>query len=281
MPKIKLDVIGDPIGHSKSPIIHETVLGEMGLDYEYRKVNVKKGQLDKYLAEVKYDGICGFNLTMPHKVDILPYLDEIDPEARAFSSVNTVKVKDGQLIGYNTDGKGFVQAIYDLGFDISGKNIVILGAGGVASTIALKCELDGAEKVTVLNRTPYAAQAIVEKLNNCRGLSGTLTTDDISEAVTDCDILVNATPLGMYGVDADFEDFSFFDSLKCGALVYDLIYNPEETNFLKQAKSRGFETLNGLNMLIYQGIWADKLFLDMSLDFVYLKKQIENKLKKL
>lgn len=282
MQKMRLDVIGDPIEHSKSPIIHETVLEEQGLDFEYRKVKVEKGGLKEYIDEAKRLGVCGFNVTMPHKKDIMEFLDGTDTEALLFDSVNTVEIKDGRLFGYNTDGRGFVQAIYDLGFEICGKNVVILGAGGVASTIALKCEIEGAKKITVLNRTLSSAQTIAAELDEyeCEAIAEELTTPNITNAMPDCDILVNATPLGMSGIENNFEDFSFFDSLKTGALVYDLIYNPEETEFLKEANLRGFKILNGLNMLIYQGIWADKIFLKKDLDFLYLKRKIETKLKK-
>jgi len=283
MQKMRLDVIGVPIEHSKSPIIHETVLEELGLDFEYRKVNVKKGGLKEYIDEAKRLGVCGFNVTMPHKKDIMEFLDGTDTEALLFDSVNTVEIKDGRLFGYNTDGRGFVQAIYDLGFEICGKNVVILGAGGVASTIALKCEIEGAKKITILNRTLSSAQTIAAELDEyeCEAIAEELTTPNITNAMSDCDILVNATPLGMSGIENNFEDFSFFDSLKTGALVYDLIYNPEETEFLKEANLRGFKILNGLNMLIYQGIWADKIFLKKDLDFLYLKRKIETKLKKI
>ncbi len=280
MQKTRLDVIGDPIEHSKSPIIHETVLAELGIEFEYRKIKVEKGHLEEYLDQAKKLGICGFNVTMPHKTDVLQYLDEIDDEARKYASVNTVKIKDGKIFGYNTDGRGFVQAICDLGFEICGKNVVILGAGGVASTIALKCEIEGAKKITVLNRTLSTAQKITDELDECESRAGELTLENITAAMTDCDILVNATPLGMSGIADNFKDFSFFDLLKSGALVYDLIYNPEETEFLKEAKMRGFKTLNGLNMLIYQGVLADKIFLEKDLDSAYLREKIQAKLKK-
>lgn len=279
MQKIKLDVVGDPIGHSKSPVIHETVLDMLGLDYDYRKVCVKKGHLSEYLNEVREKGIDGFNLTMPHKQDIIPYLDCIDKEALAFDSVNTVKVKDGKLLGYNTDGRGCVWAIEEKGYTCKDKNIVILGAGGVVSTVALKMELEGAAKITILNRTLTTAEDIVKSINHAKTYAGTLTNKNIADAARDCDILINGTPLGMKGIDADFEDFTFLDSLKNGALVYDLIYNPPMTNLLTEAKCRGFEVVNGFGMLIYQGLLADEIFLEQSLDFAPFKEEIENKLK--
>ncbi|MBQ9756941.1 MAG: shikimate dehydrogenase [Clostridia bacterium] len=281
MQKIKLDIVGDPVSHSKSPIIHSTVLTGLGLDFEYRRVCVKKGELEDYLAEAQELGINGFSLTMPHKKDIIEFLDFIDDEAMLFGSVNTVKVKDGRLLGYNTDGRGFAQSVFDYGFDFTEKNIVIFGAGGAASTVALKSEMEGAKKITILNRTLSSAESIAKRLKKCKTDVGTLTLDSISEAAHDCDIFINATPLGMSGVSVDFEDFSFFDSLKMGSLVFDLIYNPSETTFLKEAKRRGFDTLNGFGMLIYQGLWADKFFLEMPIDFPVLKEKIEAELKKI
>ncbi len=282
MTKIKLDVVGDPIDHSKSPVIHETVLEELNIDHEYRKVRVEKGQLEQYLAEVHQKGICGFNLTMPHKQDILPYLDYIDNEALVFNSVNTVKVKDGKLLGYNTDGQGCIWAIEEKGYSCKGKNIVILGAGGVVSTVALKMALEDASSITVLNRTLTSANALAENVLLRTGKevnTGELTTQNMVAVAKDCDILINGTPLGMEGIDSDFEDFSFLDSLNKGALVYDLIYNPAMTNLLKEAHSRGFNPLNGFGMLIYQGLLADEIFLDNRLELALLKEKIENKLK--
>jgi shikimate dehydrogenase len=285
--KIRLDVVGDPIDHSKSPLIHETVLESLHIPYEYRKVRVEKGHLPEYLAEASKIGIGGFNLTMPHKQDILPYLDFIDDEARIFNSVNTVYAKDGKLYGYNTDGRGFVYAMSKAGHCAKDKSIVILGAGGVVSTIAFKMGLEQAKKVTILNRTLSAAQKIVEAVTAEKSTCKTefycdsLTFDNIAAALTDCDILVNGTPLGMEGVPHNFEDLSFLDLLKKDALVYDLIYNPFETALLKKAKSLDIDTLNGFGMLVYQGLLADEIFLNRSLKLEEYKDKIENKLKNL
>ncbi len=275
---LKLDVIGDPIGHSKSPLIHGTVLDTLGISYKYRKVRVAKGELASYIDEAKAVGISGFNLTMPHKADIIPYLDFIDKEAEIFHSVNTVHIKSGKLYGYNTDGNGFISAMAQIGICAKNKNVVFLGAGGVASTLALKMKFEGAKSITVLNRTLSSAEAIVKKLDmSAQALP--LTYENINSEVQNCDILVNATPLGMEGIAKDFEDLSFMDNLKNGALVYDLIYNPEETQFLKAAKKRGFKTLNGMGMLIYQGLLADEIFLDRKLDFLTIGEKIQIKLK--
>ena len=282
MQKIRLDVVGDPIDHSKSPVIHETVLESLGLDYEYRKIRIKKGHLPEYLKEVREKSINGFNLTMPHKQDILPYLDFIDEEALVYDAVNTVTVKDGRLLGYNTDGRGCVWAVEEKGYTCKGKNIVIFGAGGVVSTVALKMVLEKASSITVLNRTLSSAEALAKNIFERTATKiniGKLTLENMKTAMANCDILINGTPLGMEGIDSDFEDFSFLDELNSGALVYDLIYNPPMTNLLKESARRGFEVVNGFGMLIYQGLLADEFFLDRKLSFTPYKEKIEEKLK--
>lgn len=279
--KIKLAVIGDPISHSLSPVIHTTVLENLGIDYEYEKVRVEKGGLERFLKYAKDANLRGFNLTMPHKVDIIPFLDEIDEEAKRYNSVNTVKIDGERLLGYNTDADGYIRSVEEKGFFFKGKKAVILGAGGAASTIALKLAAEGAEAVTVLNRTAAAAVVLAERIYSQtakRILTDSLTAESIAEHCKDCDILINGTPLGMEGVSARFESFSFFDSLKKGALVSDFIYKPQMTDFLKNADSRGFKTVNGLGMLIYQGLIADEIFLDRKLDFPELKEKIAQKL---
>lgn len=284
MTNLKLDVIGDPIGHSKSPLIHETVLESIGIPHEYRKVRVEKGSLKAYIDEVKMLGISGFNLTIPHKTDIIPYLDYIDDEARIFNSVNTVKVENGKLWGYNTDGRGFLRAMEGKGFFADKKNVVLIGAGGVASCIALKMILEGASSLTIINRSKAPAEAISENVFKHTGKKIRVlpfSKESFCLAACDCDILINSTPLGMQGTEKDFEDLTFLEGLKPSALVYDLIYNPSETKLLSTAKSLGINALNGLGMLIYQGLLADEIFLGRSLDFEYLGAKIESKFKKL
>ncbi len=282
--KTNLAVIGDPIAHSLSPVIHTTVLQELGIDCDYEKIRIVKGDLSSFLTSDRCAEISGFNLTMPHKQDVIPYLDYIDPDAQIFGSVNTVKVKDHQLWGYNTDGQGCLLAIESMGHSYKDKNIVILGAGGVSYTVALKMALVGAGSVTVLNRTPSGALALAKNVYDKTGESitcGSLNNAEIAKHCESCDILINCTPLGMEGIDCDFEDFSFLNALPKGALVYDLIYRPAMTNLLKMADRLGLDTLNGLDMLIYQGLLADEIFLDRALDFPYLKAKIQEQMKKI
>ncbi len=280
---IKLAVIGDPIAHSLSPVVHSTVLDELGIEHSYEKLLVTKDELTDFLKK-GCKSLAGFSLTMPHKKACMPHLDFIDDDAQLLGSVNTVKVQENKLLGFNTDGNGFLHALKNKGFDCKDKNIVIFGAGGVVSTVALKLAMAGAKQIVILNRTLSSAQTVAENVLEKTGkkiIFDSLTLDNMSEYCKHCDLVVNGTPLGMEGVDANFEDFSFLKSLKSSSLVFDLIYKPSQTKLLNHASSLGLETLNGLGMLIFQGLIADELFLERELDFAYLNKKVEDKLKNL
>ena len=281
---IKLAVIGDPISHSLSPIVHGSALDALKVPYHYEKVQVKKGELRKFIEYAKKDGIDGFNLTMPHKTDIIEYLDMIDKEAELFGSVNTVKIKEGRLYGCNTDAEGYVRALNMKGYTFKNAKVVILGAGGVVSTLALKAGDMGAESITILNRTENKAEAVSKYVADKTGTvvkSGKMTVDNIQGSIKNCDILINATPLGMHGVDGNFEDLSFLDALPKDALVSDLIYNPPKTSLLKRAEELKNPTLNGLGMLIFQGLLADQIYLDMTFDLEKVYKEVEHKVQML
>lgn len=282
--KTNLAVIGDPIAHSLSPVIHTTVLEELGIEYTYEKIRIAKGDLPPFLESEQCFSMKGFNLTMPHKQDVMPHLDYIDHDAVVFDAVNTVKVEEKRLLGYNTDGMGCLRAIQDKGYQCKDKNIVIFGAGGVVSTVALKMALEGAKSIVVLNRTVSTAESLAQNVLKRTGkevTTGELKADVMTKYCENCDILINGTPLGMEGIDRDFEDFSFLNALRKDVLVHDLIYKPEKTNLLKEAEKLGLDILNGLGMLIYQGLLADEIFLGVTLDFPYLKGKIENKIKKM
>ena len=282
--KTNLAVIGDPISHSLSPIIHTTVLEELGIDYSYEKIRIVKGELSPFLQSENCLSLKGFNLTMPHKQDVIPLLDYVDCEAQILNSVNTVKIDENHLSGYNTDGNGFLLAIKEKGYSIKGKNIVIFGAGGVVSTLALKLGLEEAGSIVILNRSQKAAEALAGNVLERTGkkvTTGLLTPSQMNLYCENCDILINGTPLGMEGTDCDFEDFSFLKALPSHALVHDLIYKPKMTNLLLHSSALGFDTLNGLGMLIYQGLLADEIFLDTTLDLSYFKDKIQERLKKL
>lgn len=261
-------VIGDPIGHTLSPRIQAATLSTAGLRTRYEAMFVKCGGLARFIGTARKTGLRGFNVTIPHKGDIIPLLDEVDPEARRCGAVNTVVKRGGKLCGYNTDMPGLLLAVRDKGRAYKDSRVLILGTGGAARGAALKAALEGAAQVTLLGRRMEAAEQIRDAL---RGEKTAVKLGDFSEAslrahAAGCDILISCVPLGMKGFGADFPSLDFLEALPGHALVTDLVYTPPRTGLLKRARELGLDTLNGLPMLIYQAIIADEYFLGRTLD---------------
>ena len=275
---INLAVIGDPIEHSLSPKIHSFVMEQLNIPYTYQAIQVKKGELEPFVERVKRENINGFNITMPHKVDIIPYLDWIDRDAEYYHSVNTVKVDGGRLLGYNTDGGGFVRSLDDVDVAAAGKEILFLGSGGVVNTLSQKLALEDASKIVILNKELDMAENVCEMLNekfdiNCE--FSDLEFNTISEKIKSADIIINATPLGMEGFSHDWESCEFLKHAKSDALIADLIYNPRETKLLSAAKKLKLKTLNGLGMLIYQALLSDEIYLERKFEFGQIAQELE------
>ncbi len=250
----KLAIIGYPVSHSFSPAMHNFISKKMNASYNYEAVEVAPGEVAAAVEKLKNDGVCGFNVTAPHKFEIMNYLDEISDEARRYGSVNTVVNKDGKLYGYNTDAEGFYMSLLYEGIIPQNKHILILGAGGAAQPVALNLAEKGAASVTVVNRTREKAERIKKHIKECIGYEiGTSLSRD------HYDIVINCTTLGM-GDNKEMCPLSDFSVIDEGSSVIDMIYNPAETLLLKRAKELGAKTLNGLGMLIFQGILAYRLF---------------------
>ena len=265
---MKLQVIGDPVLHSKSPIIQGAMLAALGLDdITYTAHVVRRGELPQYLAWARKHGVAGFNATMPHKEDLIPLLDETDPAARAAGAVNTVVLRDGRAIGHSTDGPGFAAALeHELRVKPRGLTVTLLGAGGAAKAVALALAQAGAARVYVCKRTLSRAEELCTlDASGCLVPAG-FDAESLAQCAARSALLVNCTSLGMEGCPGQFGDFSFLDALPGGAAVYDLIYHPAETRLLAQARRRGLEGRNGLSMLIWQGVLALEHFLDRPLD---------------
>ena len=259
----KMAVIGDPIGHSMSPFMHNSIIKANGFDAVYFPFLVKEGEVEDFCKAAKTMGFSGFNATMPHKQVLLDLVDEVDPEAKEYASINTVKItEEGRLIGYNTDVRGLLMAFEDRGVKLSGAKIMIVGAGGVAGALVKGCGKMGVESVTVVNRTYEKAAALCHGLSYGKAVEW--TPANMSSVAAEADVIVNCTSLGMHGTGSDFADLSFLDDTK--ALLCDLIYNPWETKFLAYGRQRGLETMNGMSMLIYQGLLAFEKFMDVKLD---------------
>ena len=263
---MRLQVIGDPVLHSKSPAIHGAMLSRLGLDnIAYTAKVVRRGELPDYLTWAGENGVMGFNATMPHKEDLLPLWDEIDPAAQLVGAVNTVCLRDGKWVGFNTDGGGAVAALEDAGLSPA-QNVVLLGAGGAAKAVALALSAAGAERVWVCNRTLRRAEDLCAHDPLGRLSPAAFDSDTLTRLCRNAGLLVNCTNLGMEGCPSQFGDFAFVDALPPSAGVFDCIYYPTETELLAHARRRGLGTLNGLPMLVNQAVLALEHFLNRSLN---------------
>lgn len=263
---MKLQVIGDPVLHSKSPVIQGAMLGALGLDIQYTAHVVRRGELPDYLRRARENGVTGFNATMPHKEDLIPLLDEIDPAAKALGAANTVCLRNGKWVGFNTDGGGAVASLKNANMDPDGLTVALLGAGGAAKAVALALSQAGAERVFVCNRTLSRAEELCAHDPLGRLSPAGFDIGTLRRMAAQSQLLVNCTNLGMEGCSGQFEDFSFLDALPEGAGVFDAIYHPAETQLLAQARRRGLKTLNGLPMLVNQAVLALEHFLNEPLD---------------
>lgn len=246
-------VIGDPVRHSLSPPIHNAAFRALGLDWVYAAFPVPAGAGAQAIEAVRTLGLAGLSVTMPHKSEVIPALDELSPTALALGAVNTVYRRGTALVGDNTDGAGFIDALrFDEGFDPAGTRCVVIGAGGAARAVILALAQAGAADVVVVNRTP-AHGAKAARLAGPRGRLG--TWDDLLRA----ELLVNATPLGMAGVHPDAVPVDI-DFLRSDQVVVDLVYKPARTPLLKAARQRGAVPVNGLGTLIHQAAHAFRLW---------------------
>lgn len=257
-----LAVIGDPIAHSLSPMIHQTIYQQEGIDAAYLPVRVERGGLPAFLQAADTFSVKGFNATMPHKQDVLPYLKALDPEAKRFGSANTLKRVEGGYMGYTTDGPGLKRALEEEGISFYGRRILIVGAGGVTPTVTVTAALAGAQTMTILNRHTDKAQAAAELTTRLSELTpqwGAMDGAPSARQARGFDLVINTTPLGMAGFD-NFTNFDFLDALAPKAAVVDLIYHPFATSLLKAAQARGLQAVNGLGMLAWQAFFAHEIW---------------------
>ena len=245
----KFLVIGNPISHSLSPKLHNYWLKKNNINGIYDKEKLDSNDLKKFILRVKNNEIYGINVTVPFKKEIISYLDELSLEAEKTQSVNTIFLDNGKVKGHNTDVDGFELSLSNIKFDIKGKKIFILGAGGVVPSIIFSLKKMKASKIFVSNRTKTKAE-------NLKNIFNDLSIINWGE-VPNFDMVINATSLGLDNKDEINLDFS---KIEKGKLYYDVIYNPKETNFLKKAKATGNMTENGKKMFIYQAAASFKIW---------------------
>ena len=254
-------VVANPIKHSISPFIHNSAFEATNTNGVYLAWEVDAAELAETVANIRRYQMYGINLSMPYKEQVIPYLDQLSEEACLIGAVNTVVNREGTLIGYNTDGKGFFKSLPS--FKISRKRLVLLGAGGAAKAILAQAILDGVSQISVFVRSSSMGKTrpYLEKIQNTTGFRVDLfaleDVQNLQDSITQADLLVNATNVGM---DGSSQPIPTSIILPEKLLVADVIYQPFETPFLKWAKEQGNQSINGLGMLLYQAAEAFELW---------------------
>ena len=274
-----LALIGSPVGHSGSPAMYNYSFEKLGLDYAYVAFDVKEDGVKGALDAMRLFNMRGMNVTMPDKVEAARYMDELSPAAQIIGAVNTIVNEDGKLIGYMTDGEGFVNNLKDHGVSIVGKKMVVAGGGGAATAIQVQCALDGAKEISIFNkkdsffeRTLATAEKIKAAVPGC--IVNVYDIDDadrLAKEMQNADIFVNATIVGMKPME-DQSIIKDLSLLRPELVVADIVYNPEETKLLKDAKAAGCTCVGGKGMLVWQGASAFWLYTGMEMPVEEVKE---------
>jgi len=274
-------IFGYPVEHSFSPAMHNAAFSALDMDFVYVPFPVEPASLPVAVEAVKSLGMAGVNVTIPHKQAVLPLLDEITGEARLAGAVNTIINNSGRLVGDNTDGKGFLRALKEkAGFTPAGKTALVLGAGGAARAVVVQLALAGAEKIFLSNRSKKRADALAGLLAAKANLDvEVLPWPDgkektgLAEAMQSADLVVQATPVGMYPNDGSTIPLPYA-MFRPGQVACDLVYNPVETLFLKGARQAGATAVDGLGMLLYQGALAFELWTGSAAPLEVMRKAL-------
>lgn len=247
-------VIGDPVEHSLSPRLHRRMIELTGLDATYDLCPVRAQELERFVEQARGGAWDGFNVTMPHKEAVVPYLDGLSGTAARCRAVNTVCMEDGRAIGHNTDGLGFIESLRAHGFDPADKTALIIGTGGAGEAVTDALVQAGARLVYICNRSVYRAQALAARYpEHTRWVY--FGTYPVRRGSAQADLVVNATSLGMAGCK-EFSDLRFLGGVNPEAIVYDLVYNPRRTLFLSEADRHGLQTIGGIELLVHQAMLA-------------------------
>ncbi len=252
-------VIGNPIEHTISPQLHNTLNLALTVDMVYVPLKVGKSDLENAIKGLKALNFAGFNVTVPFKRDVIRYLDEVSKDALLMGAVNTVKLEGGKLCGFNTDAEGFLRSFEEeTGLRVKGLRVSIIGAGGTSRAIAVRLAMEGVSKLYILNRTLNKASDVCKVINESFDLAAEAFPSDnpgVEDILLESDVIINTTSVGMFPNPDEYPlpwEIAFRES----QVVCDVIYNPVKTRFLSAAEQKGCKTINGLGMLIYQGIAA-------------------------
>lgn len=271
-------IIGSPVAHSISPQMHNESFRTLGLDYVYLAFDIQPEQLGQTVESLKNMGARGYNVTMPHKKNIIEFMDNLSPAAKLSQSVNTVVNDNGILTGHTTDGIGYMRAVEDAGHSIIGKKMTLLGAGGASSSVLVQTALDGVAEIDVFNRRGVNfdnAQILIDRLNketDCKVSLYDLEDEKrLTQSIGESAILTNGTSVGM-NPKPDGCLIRNLDVFRKDLIVSDLIYNPRETKMMRLAKERESQTFNGLYMLLYQGAASFELWTGCEMPVERIKK---------
>ncbi|WP_458456151.1 shikimate dehydrogenase [Methanobrevibacter sp.] len=269
-------LIGHPVEHSFSPPMHNAAFDKLGMDYAYVAFDVKPHDLQSAVEGAKALNIKGFNVTIPHKIEVMQFLDEIDEIAALIGAVNTIDFED--LKGYNTDGIGAVRAIEEV-TSIKNKNVVVAGAGGASRAISFYLAKYGAESITLLNRNVEKAQNLANDISSS-DLIGDVKADSvsaISSYLDSTDILVDTTPIGMHPNIND-KPVAVAEDMHEDMVVFDAVYNPNDTVLIKEAIKAGSKPVYGIKMLLYQGAESFKIWTGMDAPVDVMEKALKDTL---
>jgi len=255
-----IGIFGCPITHSLSPVMHNSAFSKMNLDYVYVPFFVHPDNLEAAVKGACAMGVLGLNITVPHKEAIIPFLDEVSEDASLLEAVNTVDIRDGRLIGYNTDGLGFIRSIKEsFGCSPKNKRVGILGAGGAARGVGISLALAGAKEITFFNRTEEKAKKLADEIQKKTSAdsNGFSLNPIFLKNLKTVDILINGTSLGMKENDQEVLASEWFPE---SGVVVDMVYNPPKTRFLRTAEALGLKYINGMGMLVHQGALAFEIW---------------------
>lgn len=268
-------LLGDPVAHSLSPLMHNRAFLDYNIDAVYVPFHVSPRELSTAVAGLQALNVAGVNVTIPHKEAILPFLDQIDPSAQLIGAVNTIVVNDGgELVGYNTDGSGFLRSLcHELNFQPNDKYVVLLGAGGACRAAAVALAGAGVRSITIANRNLERAERLVQSFSPHFSPVDFFAYDysekDYLSALSRADLIVNTTSVGLYGEKINFLPL---ECIKGSALIYDMIYSATGTSFIESMQSAGWVCTNGLGMLAAQGEDAFFYWTGIRLPVGYMKK---------
>lgn len=266
-------LFGHPVGHSRSPHMHNAAFRAKGIPYVYVAFDIQPGRIGTAVESIRSLGMRGVNVTIPYKVEVVPYLDRITPEAEMIGAVNTIVYENGELIGHNTDGTGYVRSLLEeTGISLPETDVLVLGAGGAARAVVTALALHGAKGIFVANRTREKGDQLTERISKlCTSRS--LSMEEIPKLVEQVQLVVNTTSLGMHPATQEVPIDPAW--LQKGQVVSDLIYNPRETRLLREAKQRGATVHGGLGMFIYQGAEAFTLWTGLEAPIDIMRQTVE------